>query len=261
MAHRRMISQDIIDTDNFAKMSQSARYLYYELLVRADDDGFLGAPMRIAGMVGCTESDLGELVSNAYIIKFANGIIVIRDWKMHNSVRRDIYKKTIYQDEFNQLCEVGKRYYLKNECDATHNVTESVTCDVTIGKDSIDKSSIDKNSINKGSINTICTELDEPAPCNSGILLPLIDGSFYDVPLDKLQQWQETFPAVDVVQEFKKMYMWLDGNPKKKKTRRGIGRFIYGWLERAQNSGRGHVGKEQFNNYAEDMKGWVNQNE
>ncbi len=30
MAHRRMISQEVVDTDAFAGMSQSARYLYYE---------------------------------------------------------------------------------------------------------------------------------------------------------------------------------------------------------------------------------------
>lgn len=129
MAHRRMISQKIVDTDNFAKMSQSARYLYYELLIRADDDGFLGAPMRIVGMVGCVESDLNELITNAYVIKFETGIIVIRDWKIYNNVRGDIYQATLYQDEFNMLREIDRRYYLKSD----------VTDNVTLGKDKTGK--------------------------------------------------------------------------------------------------------------------------
>ena len=159
MAHRRMISQDIVDTDNFAKMSQSARYLYYELLIRADDDGFLGAPMRIVKMVKCAEKDLNELINNAYIIKFANGIIVIRDWKVHNNVRKDIYQKTVYQDEFSMLCEIDKKYYLKNEHNATCNVTENatcnVTCDGTLGKDRLGKDKKSKELI--VSKDTICT--------------------------------------------------------------------------------------------------------
>ena len=33
------------------------------------------------------------------------------------------------------------------------------------------------------------------------------------------------------------MITWCDANPAKKKTRRGIDRFINNWLERAQNRG------------------------
>lgn len=149
MAHRRMISQDIVDTDGFATMSLSARYLYYELLVRADDDGFLGAPMRIARMVECTEKDLNELVHNGYIIKFETGIIVIRDWKIHNNIRKDIYRQTQYQNERELICEVEKRYYLKSECNVTEDVTENVTEEVTesgtLGKDRIGKNRLDIN--------------------------------------------------------------------------------------------------------------------
>lgn len=152
MAHRRMISQDIIDTDIFARMPQSARYLYYELLVRADDDGFIGAPLRVIRMVECTEKDLDELIKNRYVISFESGIIVIRDWKIHNSIRKDIYKKTMYQEEFNMLCEVGQRYYLKTERGVTCGVTDGVTDGVTLGKvrkgkDSIGKGSIDYQQI------------------------------------------------------------------------------------------------------------------
>ena len=109
------------------------------MLIRADDDGFLGAPMRVVRMVGCTETDLNELVNNGYVIKFETGIIVIRDWKVHNSVRKDIYQKTRYQNEFNMLCEIEKRYYLKNDCNVTCDVTGNVTCDVTLNKDKKDK--------------------------------------------------------------------------------------------------------------------------
>lgn len=135
MAHRRMISQEIVDTDAFAELPLSTRYLYYELIIRADDDGFVGAPMRIVRMVGCAKTDLEELIDGGYVIKFESGIIVIRDWKVHNTVRKDIYQKTRYQNEFDMLYESDKRYYLKRECDVTKNVTQDVTCNGSLSKD------------------------------------------------------------------------------------------------------------------------------
>ncbi len=89
----------------------------------------------------------------------------------------------------------------------------------------------------KDSINTICPEPDKPAQDPSGILLPLNDKSFYDVPLDKIAMWEETYPAVDVKQELKRMIAWLDSNPTRRKTKRGITKFINGWLTREQDKG------------------------
>ena len=41
MAQKRMFSLNVVDTDNFLDMPVSARLLYYELGMRADDDGFV----------------------------------------------------------------------------------------------------------------------------------------------------------------------------------------------------------------------------
>lgn len=90
---------------------------------------------------------------------------------------------------------------------------------------------------------TICPE-PESAPNPSGILLPLVDKSFYVVPIEKIALWRETYPAVDVEQELRRMIAWLEANPSKKKTRRGIERFINSWLARTQDSG-GSKGKKE----------------
>ena len=65
--------------------------------------------------------------------------------------------------------------------------------------------------------------------------LPLIDGTSYGVKKTDVQKWSEAYPAVDVMQELHKMDVWLDANPKNKKTSRGIKRFIIGWLGRTQD--------------------------
>lgn len=87
--------------------------------------------------------------------------------------------------------------------------------------------------------NIICSEPEKSAPNPSGIQLILNDKTFYDVPMDKLALWREAYPAVDLEQELQKMRAWLDANPTKRKTRRGIERFINNWLSRTQDSGRG----------------------
>ena len=89
----------------------------------------------------------------------------------------------------------------------------------------------------EGKNNIICPEPEQSAPNPSGILLPLNDKSFYDVPVDKIAMWKEVYPAVDVEQELMRMIAWLDSNPTKRKTRRGIERFINSWLARTQDSG------------------------
>ncbi|MDE5717816.1 MAG: hypothetical protein K2I53_09430 [Lachnospiraceae bacterium] len=98
------------------------------------------------------------------------------------------------------------------------------------------------NNITKDDI--ICSEPENSAPNPSGILLPLVDKSFYDVPADKITLWQETYPAVDIEQELRRMIAWLDSNPTKRKTRRGIERFINNWLARTQDSGGSKGQKE-----------------
>jgi len=88
-----------------------------------------------------------------------------------------------------------------------------------------------------------CSDPKESAPNPSGILLPLVDKSLYNVPMDKIALWRETYPAVDIEQELRRMIAWLDSNPTKRKTRKGIERFINNWLARTQDSGGSKGGK------------------
>ena len=51
--------------------------------------------------------------------------------------------------------------------------------------------------------------------------------------------WGRAYPAVDVFQELRAMESWLDANPTKRKTKRGIKSFVVRWLGKAQNQGGG----------------------
>jgi len=79
------------------------------------------------------------------------------------------------------------------------------------------------------------------------MLMQLNDGTDYQVPDNDIAMWVDLYPAVNVTQELNAMAGWLHANPKKRKTKRGITRFINSWLQRAQDKG----GKSPF---AQDVK-------
>lgn len=113
VADRRMISIKIIDTDKFIDMPATARLLYYDLSVRADDDGFIGSPRKITKMIGACEDDLRTLIETKFILAFESGVCVIRDWKIHNSIKVDRYQPTQYLTEKSLLqLDINKAYEL-----------------------------------------------------------------------------------------------------------------------------------------------------
>lgn len=71
MANRRMFSLDVVDTDRFLDMSASAQALYFHLGMRADDDGFVSSPRKIAKASNCGLDDLTLLAAKGFIIPFA----------------------------------------------------------------------------------------------------------------------------------------------------------------------------------------------
>ena len=111
MANKRMFSLAVIDTDDFLDLSVPAQCLYFHLGMHGDDDGFVGRPKGIARSVGCSESDLAELERAGFIIRFSSGVIVVRDWKINNTLKNDRYHPTEYQEEYQMLQTSEKGRY------------------------------------------------------------------------------------------------------------------------------------------------------
>ncbi len=53
----------------------------------------------------------------------------------------------------------------------------------------------------------------------------------------ELQQLTGFFPALDVLAECRKAMAWIIASPERKKTARGMRKFLTGWLSRSQNRG------------------------
>lgn len=93
--------------------------------------------------------------------------------------------------------------------------------------------------------------------------LVLLNGDKHPVYEAEIEKYRSLYPAVDVEQEFRKMIGWLDSHPKNRKTVRGIGKFINGWLCRAQDSARPiqpekEKSRNRFNNFSQRERDYEN---
>lgn len=99
MANKRMFTMKICDSDAFLDMPLSAQALYFHLNMRADDDGFVGNSKRVQRLIGASDDDLRILFMKRFIISFEDGVIVIKHWRMHNTLSQNRYHETQYLEE------------------------------------------------------------------------------------------------------------------------------------------------------------------
>lgn len=126
MAERRMFAKTIVDSDMFIDMPMSARLLYYDLAMRADDDGFVNSPKKIMRFVGASMDDMNVLIAKQFIIPFESGVVVIKHWKIHNYIQKDRYKATSYQAEKESLTLKNGTYYTDDLPDISNLDTECI---------------------------------------------------------------------------------------------------------------------------------------
>ena len=148
MAERRMFAKTIIDSDAFLDMPVTARLLYYDLGMRADDDGFINSPKKIMRITGASSDDMNILIMRKFIIPFDSGVVVIKHWRIHNYIRKDTYVETKYKDEKEHLTLDENNAYTTKKMQLLQLRDEYVdepSTQVRLGKDSIGKDSIEKN--------------------------------------------------------------------------------------------------------------------
>ena len=68
--------------------------------------------------------------------------------------------------------------------------------------------------------------------------LPIKGGRVWSTTSELEQRWSDAYPAVDVRGELAKMRLWLEANPTRRKTERGMPRFVVNWLSRAEQRRR-----------------------
>ena len=266
----RILKESICVSKDILRMSWFEEVFFYRLIVTVDDYGcYFASPAILRGKMFPRDSVTDAQVEKAMNTLSSLGIIrtyTVEDesyleivtWDKHQTRRAKHRKYPSYEesDEYRALqsnpheitCkqvktnESGKiDYEQKDEKCSLSNVKSSeITCNHM-------KSHVPEESRNRGieesrnrGVEKYCPErsddLSEPEP-NVFIELPLNDKTFHAVTEEDVSKYRELYPAVNVEQELRNMYGWLDSNPKRLKTRGGIRRFITNWLSKEQNGG------------------------
>ena len=88
----------IVDSDAFMEMPLSTQCFYFHLGMRADDDGFVNNPRRIARLVGASDDDFKLLIAKRFLLLLDGGVVVIKHWRMHNTLKSDRLKMPQYPE-------------------------------------------------------------------------------------------------------------------------------------------------------------------
>lgn len=152
------MSKSIIKSDTFLDMPATTQNLYFHMLLDADDDGFINAPKSIMRMIGAKDDDMKVLAAKQFVIPFESGVVVIKDWKIHNYIQNDRYKPSTLPERDLLNIQKDKTYTLKS--DVSRMDTECIQT-VSIGKDRLGKvrlgkDRIGKDRVGKDSIDTLC---------------------------------------------------------------------------------------------------------
>ncbi len=144
MAERRMMAKSVIDTDQFVDMPATSQNLYFHLLLRADDDGFLSNVKQVQRMTGNKDDDLKILFAKQYLIPFESGVVVIKHWKIHNYIQKDRYHPSrLPEKEEVEVNNYGE--WEKKSVSSVSNMYPDCIQHVSIGKDRLGKDRLGKD--------------------------------------------------------------------------------------------------------------------
>lgn len=168
MANKRMYSKDITDSDAFIELSSAAQALYFHLNQGADDDGFNNQVQMAMWKAHASIDDLKVLMAKNYIIRFENGVIVIKHWRLHNTLRKDRYTPTNYQEELGLLGIKENGAYTLG--------CQEVAAGLPSGCPSIDKNSLVEESIVEDSIEGVAEATSGPSkPTAKRFVIPTVE--------------------------------------------------------------------------------------
>jgi hypothetical protein len=85
----------------------------------------------------------------------------------------------------------------------------------------------------------------------------LSNGEHWEPEQSDILAWQQAYKKIDVYGELDAMACWCEANPSKRKTSKGIKRFVNSWLNRANQSGGSPFNEPQKEGEALPVRRWT----
>lgn len=243
----RILKESICTSDSIDSLSWFEEALFYRLIVNCDDYGrFDGRPAIIKNRLFPLKENLTAKTVAGAIEKLASAGLVtlyafegkpylyLPTWNHHQVVRAKSSKYPAPEDGIERM-KSSEIICNQMQADAPVFVFEN--------RESI----IDNRESDIGA---------EPDAASTPPVAELLlnDGSLYQVLQSDADKWASLYPAVNVPAELRKMAGWCDANPKKRKTKDGIRRFINSWLSKEQDKGGNRNGNGGFAPSPDDLE-------
>lgn len=222
----RIIKESICTSDNIDLLTPFEETVFYRLIVNCDDYGRMDARPKILAAklfplkdirAKQMEDALRKLTSAELVTLYkvdGKPFLQMNTWDRHQRVRNSVPKYPSPEQADDDCGELSRVAASCRELRPESNPIQSNT-----------------NPNPNPYYSAEQTDVGSPQV----VSLTLNDGSDYGITQDQIDKWVPLYPAVDVMQELRAMKGWLDSNPKKRKTKTGILRFVNGWLSRAQD--------------------------
>lgn len=159
------------------------------------------------------------------MIEIINDTITIPNWAKHQQL-----------DSLNKRREYQKNLMAKRRAEQKKQVLALTDANELASVSTLDKEG-EREGDKERNTSYSCSDLPSGDSEPAVYKLILNDKTYFDVTESMLAKYRELYPAVDIDQEMRKMIGWCDGNPVKRKTRRGIKAFIANWLSKQQDRG------------------------
>lgn len=219
----RIIKDSIRTSDSIDSLSWFEEVFFYRLIVTCDDFGRYDARPKIL------KSELFPLKDGVTAKQISAALDKLSTVGMVQVYEYD-------QKPFLQLTAWGRHQQIRNK--RSKFPAPAFNCNQLKANAPVIQSESESNPNPNPSI---CPEPQAPpASCAEEpptITLTLNDKTEYPVTDTQINGWMRLYPAVDIMQELRSMKGWLNANPTRRKTKRGIEKFINGWLARTQDKG------------------------
>lgn len=209
----RILKESICRSEEIDSLSWFEEVLFYRLIVTCDDYGrYDGRAKVIKGtcfpLKDITEKDIDKALSRLSAV----GLVKIYE------IQEKPYLQLITWGEHQRIRNQKSKYpEYDPECDI------SLTIDSKRQQEQANDSNYEQNQ---------SAQAEPPV-----ITLLLNTGEEYGISESNVYEWSELYPAVDVMQCLRNMKGWLMANKSKRKTIRGINKFIIKWLQNEQDKG------------------------
>nr|DAM32609.1 MAG TPA: replisome organizer [Caudoviricetes sp.] len=226
----RLLKESICSSEEIDSLSWFEEVLFYRLIVKCDDYGRYDGRIKIIKNSCFPLKDITEKdVEKALIKLSAVGLVRVYEtqgrpylqlvtWEQHQTVRAKRSKYPALDETCIQM------YSSESKCPRNPIQSESKF-----------KSESYSDDCSKQMSSEPPKPLSPPKPAL--ITLQLNTGAEYEIYEEDVVEWSNLYPAVDIMQCLRNMKGWLLSNPSKRKTSKGIKRFITTWLQKEQDRG------------------------